>query len=231
MADIVKIDQNTWRVEDGPVRFYLFCGNDRAALIDTGMNVPNARKIAESITPLPLTLINTHGDPDHISGNGAFGEVLMSSAEEENYRVHGGSGKVVPVKEGDVIDLGNRPLKVIDIPGHTPGSIALLDLNNRILVSGDSVQDGNIFMFGEGRDLRIYRESLEHLGEFDGLYDKIYPMHGSFPVYPDLIAKLKSGVSDIIDGKASSLPVSVLGQTVSLFKFEFAGFLCDPQEQ
>ena len=231
MADIVRIDQNTWRIEDGAVRFYLFCGSDRAALIDTGMNVPVARRIAESITSLKLILINTHGDPDHISGNGAFDEVFMSAAEEENYRAYGGTGKVIPVKEGDVIDLGNRPLEVIDIPGHTPGSIALLDLNNRILVSGDSVQDGNIFMFGEGRDLRIYRESLEHLGKFDGLYDKIYPMHGSFPVYPNLIGKLKSGASDIIDGKASQVPVSILGKTVSLFKFEFAGFLCDPQEQ
>jgi len=231
MADIVRIDQNTWRIEDGAVRFYLFCGSDRAALIDTGMNVPDARRIAESVTSLPLILINTHGDPDHISGNRTFDEVFMSSAEEENYRFHGGMGKVAPVKEGDVIDLGNRPLEIIDIPGHTPGSIALLDLNNRILVSGDSVQDGNIFLFGEGRDLRIYRDSLEHLEEFDGLYDKIYPMHGSFPMCPGLIGKLKSGVSDIIDGKASSVPVSVLGQTVSLFKFEFAGFLCDPQEQ
>ena len=31
----------------------------------------------------------------------------------------------------------------------TPGSIAILDINNRVLIAGDSVQDGNIFMFKE----------------------------------------------------------------------------------
>ena len=44
--------------------------------------------------------------------------------------------------QGDIIDLGDRPLKIIDIPGHTPGSIAILDVKNRVLISGDSV-DGN----------------------------------------------------------------------------------------
>ena len=229
MADVIQIDQSTWRIEDGQVRCYLFCGDERAALIDTGMNVPDARQIAEKITPLPLILINTHGDPDHISGNQAFNEVYMSPAEEENYRAFGGAGKLVPIGEGDVIDPGGRPLKIIDIPGHTPGSIAILDVNNRILISGDSVQDGNIFMFGERRDLRRYIESIKHLEEFDGLYDEVYPMHGSFPVKPDLVGKLLAAATDIAEGRAASIPVTVIGQQASLFKFDCAGFLCEPE--
>jgi len=137
----------------------------------------------------------------------------------------------IPVKEGDIINLGNSPLKIIDIPGHTPGSIAILDMNNRILVSGDSVQDGNIFMFGAFRDISRYIASLRHLAEFEEQYDDIYPMHGSFPVHSDLIGKLIGGALDIVEGKASSIPVSVLGQDARLYKFEFAGFLCDPKKE
>ena len=144
MEDIIMIDQNTWRIEDGDVRFFLFCGNERAALIDTGMNRPDAKKIAKKITFLPLILINTHADVDHISGNASFDEFYMSPAEEDNYRDNNGKGKLIPIKEHDVIDLGDRPLEIIDIPGHTPGSIAILDVKNRILISGDSVQNGNI---------------------------------------------------------------------------------------
>lgn len=227
MENVYRIDQNTWRIEDGHVRFYLFCGEKKAALIDTGMNCPDARELAEKITSLPLLLINTHADPDHISGNGAFEEFYMSPAEEEYYRSRGGKGRPVPVWEGDVIDLGDRPLRIIDIPGHTPGSIAVLDEKNRILVSGDSVQDGNIFMFGAHRDLRRYAESLRHLEEFRGQFDEIYPMHGSFPVSPDLTEKLIGGAEDVLAGKASAVPVSVHGREVGLYKFDFAGFLCD----
>ena len=149
MAEVFKINETTWRIEDGGVRFFLFCGTEQAALIDTGMNTPDAKEIAESLTNLPLILINTHGDPDHISGNVLFTDFYMCPNEEDNYRAHNGKGNIIPIHEGDVIDLGERPLLIIEIPGHTPGSIAILDQNNRILVSGDSVQDGNIFMFGE----------------------------------------------------------------------------------
>ena len=161
MAEIFKINESTWRIEDNGVRFFLLCGEEKAALVDTGMNAPDARVIAEGLTNLPLILINTHADPDHISGNGSFDEFYMSVAEEENYREHGGKGSLLPVKEGDVIELGNRPLRIIDIPGHTPGSIAILDEKNHVLISGDTVQDGNIFMFGKFRNLDVYIQSLK----------------------------------------------------------------------
>ncbi len=227
MAEVIKINEDTYRIEDGDVRFYLICGTERAALIDTGMTVPNAKEIAEGLTELPIILINTHGDPDHISGNGAFDEFYMSPAEEENYRAFGGQGTIIPIKEGDVIDLGNRPLKIIDIPGHTPGSIAVLDESNRVLIGGDSVQDGVIFMFGPMRDIAQYIDSLKHLADFEGKYDEIYPMHGSFPVYPYIIKDLMAGAKEIMDGKATGSPVDRFGKEVLLYKFPYAGFLCE----
>ena len=230
MDDIIRINENTWRIEDGHVRFCLFCGTERAALIDTGMTRPDARSIAESLTDLPLILINTHADGDHTSGNSAFDEFYMSPAEEGHYRRQNGPGRLIPVREGDVIDLGGRPLRIIDIPGHTPGSIAILDETNRILVSGDTVQDGNIFMFGDHRDMDAYIGSLEHLLEFDGLYDEIYPMHGSFPVGPELVPQLIEGAKAIRAGLAEGTPVNMFGHDVLLYDFPYAKFLCDKPE-
>lgn len=228
MAETIKINENTYRIEDGHVRFYLFIGGKKAALIDTGMNVPEARSIAEDLTDLPVILINTHADPDHIGGNAAFEDFYMSPKEEGNYREHGGEGKMIPVHEGEVIDLGDRPLRIIDIPGHTPGSIALIDEKNRILISGDSVQDGQIFMFGTKRDMDRYIESLKHLNEFRDMFDVIYPMHGSFPVECDLIDKLIEGAQLVKEGKAYGNCVNIFGNEVVLYKFPYGGFLCDP---
>jgi glyoxylase-like metal-dependent hydrolase (beta-lactamase superfamily II) len=227
MAEIIAVNDRTWRVEDGMVRFFLLCGDEKAALVDTGMNVPEARSIAEGLTDLPLMLINTHADRDHISGNGAFDEVWMSPDEEANYREGGGKGTIVPVRTGDVIDLGGRPLRIIDIPGHTPGSIAILDEKYRVLISGDTIQDGNIFMFGKYRNIENYIESLKNLAGWDGAYDEIYPMHGTFPVKPDLIGKLLEGAEQIVSGKAQGQAVDMWGTQVCLYKFPYAGFLCE----
>ena len=228
MKEVIKINESTWRIEDGMVRFYLLCGSEKAALIDTEMNCPDARQIAEGLTNLPLILINTHADPDHISGNSAFDEFYMSPSEEGNLRAHNAQGKIVPIHEGDVIDLGGRELLIVDIPGHTPGSIGIIDKNNRVFISGDSVQNSNIFMFGPGRNLTQYIESLKHLTKYEDLFDEIYPMHGTFPVKKDLIPKLIQGAQSILDGKAQEYaqPVNMFGNEVTLYKFDYAGFLC-----
>ncbi|HHV95256.1 MAG TPA: MBL fold metallo-hydrolase [Clostridiaceae bacterium] len=230
MADIIQINDTNWRVEDNGVRFFLLSGTEKALLIDSGRNTPNAKQIAESITKLPIMLLNTHADPDHISGNGSFGYFYMHPEEEDNYRAHGGVGSILPVKENDIIDLGNRPLKIIFIPGHTPGSIAVLDINNRVLISGDTIQDGNIFMFKEHRNLSKYVESLKKLSMYTDEFDIIYPSHGSFPVYPELIASLIEGAEQIINGTAKGKVVDMFGTPVMLYKFPYAGFLCDIPE-
>ncbi len=230
MADIIQINDTSWRIEDNGVRFFLLAGTEKALLIDSGMNTPDAKQIAESITKLPIMLLNTHADPDHISGNSSFDCFYMHPDEEDTYRSRGGTGAILPAEDNDIIDIGDRPLKIIFIPGHTPGSIAVLDINNRVLISGDSVQDGNIFMFREHRNISMYVESLKKLSRYIGEFDTIYPSHGSFPVRPELIASLIEGAEQIIDGTADGKVVDMFGTPVMYYKFPYAGFLCDIPE-
>ena len=162
--EIIRINADTWRVEDSGVRFFVLTGTERALLIDSGMTVRNARDIAESLTSLPLMLLNTHADMDHVGSNGQFDSFYMHPDDEPHYRRCGGTGSVIPIREGDTLDLGGRELKIIHLPGHTAGSIAVLDVSRRVLISGDPIQEhGRIFMFGEHRNMRDYIASLEHL--------------------------------------------------------------------
>ena len=50
---------DTWRIDDGGVRFFLLCGTERALLVDSGMTVTNAKEIAQSLTSLPVSLLNS----------------------------------------------------------------------------------------------------------------------------------------------------------------------------
>ncbi len=43
------------------------------------------------------------------------------------------------VEEGDIISLGNSQLLVMHTPGHTIGSMCLLDMNSKVLIAGDTI--------------------------------------------------------------------------------------------
>lgn len=223
--EIIRIDEATWRIEDGMVRCYLLAGTDAALLVDTGMTLKNAKEIAGGLTDKPLKLLNTHGDPDHIAGNAAFPGFYMHPAEEENYRSFGGAGEIIPVREGDVLDLGGRPLEVIGLPGHTPGSIALLDRSRRALISGDPIQTGRIFMFGPGRDMRAYLTSLRKLQRRIGEFDAIWPAHGAFPVAPAQIAALALGAERVLARQVTWSPAELRGTPLRVYDVGCAQFL------
>ena len=57
-----------------------------------------------------------------------------------------GNTQYLPLRDGDEIDLGNKKLIVKDFPGHTPGSITLLDPQERFIYAGDA-SDMDIWMF------------------------------------------------------------------------------------
>ena len=227
MMDIMKIDENTYCVEDDKVRYFILIGTEQAIMIDTGMNNANAIDAAKKVTDKPIVLLNTHADRDHIAGNGAFSEMYMSPNEVKNYRENGGKGIVIPVSDKGIIDIGDRPLEIIELPGHTPGSIAVLDVNNRALYSGDSVQNGIIFMFGKNRNMEQYIESLKKLRTYEGRFDRIYPCHGDFPVYPELTQKLIDGAETILKGEAEGKEMELFGNKVMMYKFDYAGFFCE----
>ena len=85
--------------------------------------------------------------------------------------------EVIPLSDGDIIDNGSHRLRVIDTPGHTPGSICLYDEATSGLFSGDTV-----FTPGIGRT-DLPGGSFGRIAESVRLISKlniigIYPGHG-----------------------------------------------------
>ena len=58
--NIIQMDAQTWIFDEGGVRFFLLTGDKEALLIDSGMETQNARELAQSLTKLPIRLLNTH---------------------------------------------------------------------------------------------------------------------------------------------------------------------------
>ncbi|MCQ2497518.1 MAG: MBL fold metallo-hydrolase [Lachnospiraceae bacterium] len=229
MAEVIKINDNTWRIEDEFVRFFLLCGTKKAVMIDSGVNCPEARKIAEELTNLPIMLLNTHGDGDHVSGTGAFEEIYMAADDYNNCMLKDRfpNTTLVPVKDSDTFDLGNRTLEIIAIPGHTFGSIAILDVENRILFSGDSVQDTHIYLFGDKRSPKGFSSALNKLISISDRFDYIYPSHGTPILDSDYCDKVLESWNKVLDGKIEAKIINLFGTDVKQFDGEFCGFYCD----
>lgn len=87
---------------------------------------------------------------------------------------------VVPTRrleEGDEIDLGDRVLTVLHLPGHTPGSIALHDIANKVLFTGDVIYDPPALLDSlHGSDLADYRLSVRRL--LDVNVEVVHAGHG-----------------------------------------------------
>lgn len=231
---VKKIADKTWVIRDKTqVACYLVEGEEKALLIDTCWGLGNLAELVQSITSLPLKVVFTHGHPDHVCGAFQFNDLYISDGDkgmlnvfynketrrqliENRFRdqhsvdfskekwINAELGNVSTVQEGDVFELGKRNLKVIAVPGHTPGSICLLDEKNELLFAGDSIQTAPVLMhLDTSLPLSTYFDSIVHVYSFEEFYDRILPSHGETPIDKTVLDELINGVSEILEGKLS----------------------------
>lgn len=216
-ANLVKISDHITLIDDaGCGTCYVVEGERRAAVIDTANGLEDLRGIVAGITRLPLTVIATHAHPDHVGGCKYFDGVLMHPADFDAYNALTRRPDVLararseglcfgapsPVTEGEVIDLGGRTLEVIACPGHTPGSIALLSREDRILFTGDTVLERMIWLQLDGcLKMSAYLASLRHLSEHRARFDTLLTGHGIGPDSPELIGLLTDAAQAVLNGK------------------------------
>jgi glyoxylase-like metal-dependent hydrolase (beta-lactamase superfamily II) len=203
------VADRVWCISDhGTDNMYLVEGDDKALLIDTGIGVADLARYVQTITKLPVIVVNTHGHPDHVGGNFQFSEVYthpldfeltgqFSSQTNHEHTIQqtmkNNPGfespfikdttaykipSLLPVKAGYIFDLGNRKLEVIEVSGHTRGSIVLLDAGNKLLFTGDN-NNTLVWLFLDGcLPLEAYLQTLQKLNQRSAEFDYILPGHG-----------------------------------------------------
>ncbi|MCL1805465.1 MAG: MBL fold metallo-hydrolase [Clostridiales bacterium] len=225
--DVKQLDESCWQITEGAagtinVCCFLVVGKEKAMLVDSCFGRGDLRGTVEKLTSLPVTLVNTHADGDHVLGNKLFGPAHMHPSDfDRYYDTVKYAAPVVSLWEGDVIDLGGRRFEVVLIPGHTPGSIALLDEENRVIFGGDSVQNGLVFMTGPGRNIAGYIDSLGKLIGMRSRFDKVFGGHGDAivdsAILDELIACAEKVRSGELKGEAPPAAFAELGAEVYSF--------------
>ena len=189
-------------LEDDRVRQFLMLGSDSALLIDTGFADSHVADVVREITDAPVTVIMTHRDRDHTGGLHDFGSCYLH--QNDWHLVQQDGVRLLPLREGDVFCCGAYRLETVEIPGHTYGSVAFFDREQRLLFPGDSVQKGGpIYMFGSHRNLPRYIESLRKLSGWADKVDTLLPCHHACPIDPSYMEK---DLEDALALQAGRLP-------------------------
>lgn len=208
---------------DGSASF-LFLGNERALLIDTGTGAADCREIAAALTSLPLDVAVTHHHFDHIGGIGQFDSVY---AFDQSLICR--SGKPVhPLRDGDRLSLGGRELEVLHLPGHSFDSVMFLDRAHRLLVAGDSVSGRPIYMGAPTADLRTYLASMDRVLSLEGTVDLILCAHGRSAAGMDLAHDCRELAAACLSGTVEgepSCPLHDPQKPAMLYRLKNASFL------
>jgi hydroxyacylglutathione hydrolase len=153
---------------------YLIFGKERALLVDTGAgNADVARAVSgvmekwgqrnKRTQPMRLTVMHSHGHGDHTAGDKQFeGKPEVTIV----YATPAAVGKAFGIErypeQPGSIDLGDRKLDVLAIPGHEDASVALYDRATGILLSGDTLYPGRLYV----RNWAAFAASAQRLVDF-----------------------------------------------------------------
>ena len=88
--------------------------------------------------------------------------------------------KVYPVSDGDIFDLGDRKIEVVDAGGHTRGSVVLIDDRTRLCFSGDACNGNTLLEFEDSLPINVYIENLKRLKTYAPRFDMMYGGHEIF---------------------------------------------------
>ncbi len=177
---IKKIFENTYRINEwgpfGNVKTYLLVGQEKALLIDSGYGKEDLAKEVRKITDKPVVVFLTHGHLDHANGAYRFEDVYLHPNDEIIYKSHLNpdfvhqyfknldipqvTTKEIPIGE---YDLGGRVVKVIHTPGHTLGSISVLDPFSGIAFVGDFINPWDTWLgLDESTSVEEYLNTLKY---------------------------------------------------------------------
>jgi hydroxyacylglutathione hydrolase len=160
---------------EGPFLYLLF-GEDKVLMEDSGAfaspalpikryvgRVIQSWLVAHGRTSIELVVAHSHAHGDHTAYDAALSTL-------PNTTVVGTSASAVQAFFGITswptqtvaYDLGGRIVDVIPIPGHQAAHIALYDRDTRLLLTGDTLYPGRLYI----NDFAAYRASVQRLVDF-----------------------------------------------------------------
>jgi glycerophosphoryl diester phosphodiesterase len=201
-----KLADGFWRIQavQGTLStVYLVEGSRSALVIDACTGQEGLKEIVDSLVgSKPVKLALTHGHFDHSGGMKYFPEVYVHKADT-GMLPKGLKTIWHFIDEGYVFDLGDKKIEVISIPGHTPGSVAFFNREERKLFTGDAIGSTMVWAHISKDPLTVLLASLHKLEDMKGLIDEIYVGHHEqekIKLTPQYITDMRIATEKVLSG-------------------------------
>lgn len=199
-----KLNENTYLIKEACF-CYLLVGEQRAMLIDSGVGLKDMRPaIRKLIGEKELIVVATHGHLDHFGGGRFFEKAYVTEADAGLYRLHNSRtfrkwllrrspffmrpflrphlaespDNVAFYDENTVFELGGRTVEVLATPGHTAGSVCLMDRQNKLFFGNDTlVSWGVLLNLDYSQPPEVFEQSMLKIKGVIHGFDRILPGH------------------------------------------------------
>lgn len=205
---------------------YLLIGKQKALLIDTGLGIRNIYEEVRKLTDKPIIAIATHIHWDHIGGHKYFptfyahkkeldwltGSFPLTEVAVKNmlsdhcelplefnideYKIFQGTPTKF-IEDNDIIDLGERIVKAIHTPGHSPGHLCFFEEETGYFFSGDLIYKGTLFANYPSTDPQSYLLSLRKIANLPVKH--IFPGHHKLDISPEIIREITTEFEKLND--------------------------------
>lgn len=236
---VYRLDPGTYAIT-APSRWgvdvsYVILGKERGLLVDTGSGSGDLPRMASMVSRKPMTAIATDLHHDHVGAHNRFARVAMVDLPCTRAAAQGDqlspsratAASLMPpsfrVTEwwppGQRIDLGDRIVELVSLPGHAPESIAIVDrVHGQAFVGDSAYADAPLFGNLPGADLAAWRDSLQRLLQQFPEVQQVYGGHGRWDGNRATLEQAASLLDDAASGHIAGERLWKLAGTASSYR-------------
>ncbi|UUX34740.1 MBL fold metallo-hydrolase [Fundicoccus culcitae] len=239
---VEKVTNRIFRLIMPYVCCYLVVGDEQAVLIDCGWGYGDIKAVAQTLTNLPITLVLSHGHPDHNGSAVQFDDVYLNErdfnmieaqseialrrqlmlkyvasdfVENLNLWQAPRTALYTPLTEDIQFHLGGLTILPYDLPGHSMGCMVFIIPEERIAIFGDAISHPTLMFLENSSTIQEHYEAMVKFSVHAQQYDRVLVNHETFELDKRVLDNNIRLAKAILDGTDEKIPASKRNQRFS----------------